>query len=42
MDKTTKQNEITWDKLVQLGVLCSQPNLKLTIEQAKEELNKDG
>ena len=42
MDKTTRQNEITWDKLVKLGVLCSQPNLKLTPKQAKEELNKDG
>ena len=42
MDKASKQNEKTWDKLAQNSVLCSQAKLNLTPEEAKTYLNKSG
>ena len=42
MDKTTIKNEQIWDELAKNGVLCSQPKLELTPEQAKAYINKNG
>lgn len=38
----SKENEIKWDELAQNGVLCSQPKLELTPEEAKEYINRNG
>ncbi len=40
--KMNKENERTWDNLARNGVLCSQPKLELTPEQAKEYINRNG
>ena len=42
MDKTTKDNENKWDKLVQSDVPCGRPRDDLNPQKAKEWLNKDG
>jgi SAM-dependent methyltransferase len=42
MNKETKQNEKIWDELARNGVLCSQPKLGLTPEEAKEYINRNG
>lgn len=42
MNTEIKQNEIIWDKLVRNGVLCSQPKLGLTPEEAREYINRNG
>lgn len=42
MDKTTKNNESRWDKLVLSDAPCSRPNFNLTPKKAKDLLNKDG
>jgi len=41
MKDITKQNEDTWDELVQAGVPCSIPELEMTAEQAAKNLNAD-
>jgi ubiquinone/menaquinone biosynthesis C-methylase UbiE len=41
MDKTTKENENKWDKLVRSDVPCGRPKIDLTVESAKEWLNKN-
>lgn len=41
MDKTTKNNEEKWDKLVRSDVPCGRPKMALTKEEAKDWLNKD-
>jgi len=33
--KAPKQNEKIWDELAKKGVLCSQPRLELSIEEAQ-------
>ncbi len=38
----SKENEKTWDELARNGVLCSQPKLHMTPEEAKEYLNRNG
>lgn len=41
MDSKTKKNEKLWDSLAKAGVLCSQPKLDLTPEEAKLYINKN-
>lgn len=41
MDKTTKENENKWDKLVLSDVPCGRPRNDLTPQKAKDWLNKD-
>ena len=38
----SKENEKKWDELARNGVLCSQPKLKLTTEEAKTYINRHG
>ncbi len=38
----SKENEKKWDELARNGVLCSQPKLELTPEEAKEYINRHG
>lgn len=38
----SKENEKKWDELAKNGVLCSQPKLELTPEEAKAYLNRHG
>lgn len=38
----SKENEAKWNKLAQHGVLCSQPKLELTPEEAKAYINRKG
>ena len=42
MKSQTTNNEKTWDELARNGVLCSQPKLALTPEEAKRYINKNG
>ncbi len=42
MKNPYSDNEKKWDELARNGVLCSQPKLNLTLEEAKIYLNKDG
>ena len=42
MDKASNLNEKIWDELAKEGVLCSQPKLNLTPEEAKQYINKNG
>jgi len=42
MNKETIQNEKIWDELARNGVLCSQPKLELTPEEAKKYINRNG
>ena len=42
MKKEAKDNEKTWDELARNGVLCSQPKIKLTREEAKNYINRHG
>ena len=42
MPKDNNPNENAWDELSQNGVLCSQPKLALSIEEAKEYINRNG
>jgi len=41
MDEKTNKNEKLWDKLAKAGVLCSQPKLNLSPEEAKQYINKN-
>lgn len=42
MDQQSIKNEKIWDQLAQNGVLCSQPRLELTIEEAQNYINQNG
>jgi len=42
MDKTTRNNENKWDKLVLSDVPCGRPKVDLNPQKAREWLNKDG
>ncbi|MBU1164204.1 class I SAM-dependent methyltransferase [Patescibacteria group bacterium] len=42
MNKTTKDNEKKWDKLVLSDVPCGRPKIDLTPKKAKAMLDKDG
>ncbi len=42
MHKDPIENEKIWDELARQGVLCSQPRLELTIEEARRYINKNG
>ena len=42
MEKETEKNEKIWNQLAKNGVLCSQPKLELTAEEAKQYINKNG
>lgn len=42
MRKYSKDNEKKWDELARNGVLCSQPKLQLTPEEAKQYINRNG
>ena len=42
MDKETIKNEKIWDELARNGVLCSQPKLELTPEEAQKYINRNG
>lgn len=42
MKNISKKNEETWDELARNGVLCSQPKLELTAEEAKAYINRHG
>lgn len=37
-----EENELKWDRLAENGVLCSQPKLNLTPEEAKTYINRNG
>lgn len=38
----SRENEQKWDELARNGVLCSQPKLQLTPEEAKQYINRNG
>ncbi|PSR52717.1 hypothetical protein AHMF7605_03840 [Adhaeribacter arboris] len=42
MDAVSQQNKQLWNELARQGVVCSQPKLGLTPEQAHQYLNKHG
>ena len=42
MAKDSKASEKKWDELARNGVLCSQPKLELTPEDAKNYINRNG
>ena len=42
MTKESIESERKWDELARNGVLCSQPKLELTPEEAKNYINRSG